>query len=337
MFQPSDPLPPELLELRKFIDSCSEDIGLFQEVRHKEVFSASMKYTRKRYIQIFDHHNPYSDEHIAEQIFQDEVDQEQADAYMRCSWQAIEKCLDACSSRITSISTAAELDAALLQSEIKYLDDLFFDVSIFLSSVEIRKDKKRNGYGFRKRNIANSSEVFGASIDHLHHRLKFDTFSSFFRQPLAVFLIRQAIELRIKNAIGVEYVYKTSGEILKITPDFFIHFVYENTKIKCPVNKSIVKKIHAWSNYFIHAGFFMPSWQVWFAQRVLSPLFSDGQRPGSGWSCWSLYGAIEIEKSYYQGSLDDDIKAYICQRLPKLGLKPADLHIEKKHPEALLV
>lgn len=334
MFQPSDPLPAELSGLRKFVDSCSEDIGLFKEDRHKEVFSAAMKYMRKRYLEIFNNHKQYSDEHIAEQIFQDDVDPAQADAYMRCSWQAIEKCLDTCSSRITSISTAAELDAALLQSEIKYLDDLLFDVFIFLSTVETRKDDKRNRYGFGKRNIANSSEVFGASIDHLHHRLKIDTFSSFFRQSISVFLIRQAIELRFKNAIGVVYVCKTAGEILKLTPDFFMDFVYDNAKIKCPVNKSLVKKIHSWSNYFIHAGFFMPSWQVWFAQRVLGPLFSAGQKPGSG---WSFYGAIEIEKSYYQGSLDDHVKAYICQRLPKLELSPVDLHIEKICPEALLV
>ncbi len=254
----------------------------------------------------------------------------------------VELCLEDCSRRLedysrrfASISGSQQIYNAYLRSGLTFLDGLLFDVFIFLSRVEKRFDSQKNGYGFGKRNIANSSEVFEASVAHLHHHLKYETFSSFFQQPISVFLIRQAIELRIKNAIGVVYVSDLQGDILKITPDFFIDFVFDRKEIRfLAVSKSVIKKIHSWSNYFVHAGFFMPVWQVWFAQRVIRPMFEAGQKQGAG---WSIYGAVEIDKAYYQSALDDDIKAYICQRTPKRGLQLTDITIEKIRPEALLV
>lgn len=65
-------------------------------------------------------------------------------------------------------------------------------------------------------------------------------------------MLRQAIELRIKNCLGLNIAYdKKTGKAIKLTPDHFLDFVISCEEIDFPVKKSAISKVHSLTNAFI--------------------------------------------------------------------------------------
>jgi hypothetical protein len=328
----SEPLPPEISKLRNLSEKGKESISEISGAEFEAVINETQKYLRTRYVDIFNNEKIYESDHIAEVVFEYFFEEAQIRQYLMCSWQGIEITLKRTSNHIQKVIKTHCHNRSSISSDLEYFWDLVFDIVMFLSYAENLLSEEHKGYGLGKRSVANSTEIFEASVDLLRHRSQFKTFSHFIRQPTSAFLIRQSIELRVKNALGINVIFNKNGALLKLRPDLLIDFLYSKSQITVPVKKSIVTKIHKWTNYYIHGGLLPEVWKIDFAHNILSPLFNCGEKPTVG---WSFYGAIEIEKEYFDKKLYDDLKSYICSKLT--NITPKEVNIVKISPEALLI
>lgn len=334
VFEMPEKMPAEIAALKSFSSKIKKDHSLASITEFDVVVQAANAYLDTRYKELFGRKTNYSNEHIAETVFEYFFAEKQIKPYIKCSWQAVERFLQR-----TAKETRSYLNGDVLPNDkierLEYFWESVFDVALFLNYAESTLDKKHKGYGVGKRTIANSSEIFTASIDHLKHFLHIKTFSHFIRQPTAAFLLRQAIELRIKNGLGIYVIFDKSGSPAKITPDTFVEFIYSNDKITIPVKKSILKKIHGWTNYYIHGGMLPELWKIELAQELLTDLFNGGEKKGVG---MSLFGSIQIDINYFENQLYDDIANFIIGTVRQYQtFSTTDIYIQKMRPEALLV
>ncbi len=335
IFELPEILPPEIAALRSLSTKAKKDSSNLSIPEFDSVVEAALKYLDCRYKTVFGRKQNYTNEHIAEMVFECFFDENQIKCYIKCSWQAVEKYLKRSFEETKQYIENEQIKKHDKTQRLKYFWDVVFDVVLFLSYAESTLDKSHKRYGLGKRTIANSSEVFDASIDHLKHYLHIKTFSEFIRQPTAAFLLRQAIELRIKNCLGIYVIYDKSGMPAKITPDTFIDFIYDNDKITIPIKKSILRKIHSWTNYYIHGGMLPELWKIELAQFLLTDLFSGGEMPGVG---SSVYGSIQIDKTYYENQMHLDIIDFMIKNINQYkSATQTDFYVQTMRPEALLV
>lgn len=303
-------LPDEIKKLKVYADKIKKSNSQFSYDEFEQILLNSIHYLKTEYGKHFKY-KLYSDNHIGEVIFEYFHKKNQKDTYIKCAWQCILSSLVDFLEDTKRIYDKGNPDSQFVCSHFEYFWDFVFDIILFIDHAERSLDENHRGYGFGKRQIATSKEIFENSVDHLLHRLHIDTFSSFVRQSTSAFLLRQAIELRVKNALGINIILDKNDLPLKLTGDFFIDFIFNNDKIVLPIEKSLLVKIHKWTNYYIHAGWIPEVWKLNYAQKILLPLYySDGNIKKG----WSLHGAIKIDKEYYEKKMDNDIKEYIIQK-----------------------
>lgn len=334
-FEVSEKMPSAISALRNLSTKAKQNPSLISITEFENVVEEALDYLDCRYKKLFNKKQNYNDEHIAEMVFECFFSEKQIKPYIKYSWQAVERFLERSFKETRNCIESEQLNKRDKSERLKYFWEVVFDVVLFLSYAESTLDKSHKRYGLGKRTLANSSEIFTASIDHLKHNLHIETFSQFIRQPTAAFLLRQAIELRIKNCLGIYVIYDKSGMPAKITPDTFIDFIYDNNKIIFPIKKSILKKIHSWTNYYIHGGILPELWKIELAQCLLGDLFSGGEKPGVG---FSLYGSIQIEKTYFENQIHQDLLTFIISTIKQYkSFTPGDFFVETTRPEALLI
>ena len=147
------------------------------------------------------------------------------------------------------------------------------------------------------------------------------------------FLIRQAIEIKTKNALGIIAVIYNKKPV-PITSDRFLGFLLKNPSITTPdIKKALLDKIFKWCNFHIHVGINLYSWQSILIQEYIRPLFYGGETSSiDGGNKTSIYGAIKIQKDYYKNKMKDDLIDY----LRKQNCDVDDI-IMQESPECLLV
>lgn len=155
-----------------------------------------------------------------------------------------------------------------------------------------------------------------------------DTSNDTYYSNLA-YLIRDSLEIRIKNALGIIDI-KDNDETCKITSDIFTSFLCTNSNIQIPVsiNKSLLEKIFIWTNYHIHLGIRLYNWDFLLILEYISPLFEGGKNNNQ----ISIYGSISMNKNYYQTRLSNDL----VQFLTSLGKSVTNV-ILSKSPECMLI
>ena len=97
------------------------------------------------------------------------------------------------------------------------------------------------------------------------------------QQPESAFLIRQAIEIRTMELIGICGIFdKKSNTMIKISPDAFINLLADE-RVVLPGNLTVnlIIKIHAWTNNFVHTGRSYYQWQTEYFWEVISSFIFD--------------------------------------------------------------
>jgi hypothetical protein len=187
---------------------------------------------------------------------------------------------------------------------IEYFKYLIIDSIILVSDCE-SKHGIQSSIQMQKQNILTSDESFKSSVFLKLNTRAYSSMSSF---NASVFLIRQSIELKIKNALGINFISDNKGEMLKIPGDKFMDFFFNNEKIELPnIKKSIIRKIHSWTQYFVHGGYVLNIWQIDIAHSLLLPLFECGEKNGN----LSLYGGVKIAKEYFNTCYKVDLEKYV--------------------------
>lgn len=146
-----------------------------------------------------------------------------------------------------------------------------------------------------------------------------------------VFLLRDSIELRIRNALGIINITKEDGKPAKISNSDFLDFLFKNKDIIVPkLNKALIKKIFEWCNYHIHKSNVLYEWQLVLSYEYVKPLFQKKETSTQ----ISLFGSIEMTKDYYTSRLSNKLEAFLINKnLENQGIK---ITLMDK-PEALLV
>jgi hypothetical protein len=199
-------------------------------------------------------------------------------------------------------------DFVLSLYELKLLGSFACDSVEILERALVKKGINIK-YEFGRRNVLDSAEAFklsryilgGLVADELENR------------AASVFLIRQSLELKIKNALGVHSFLGESG-IEKITGFVFIDILKENkSKIILPIDYKILDKIITWTNASIHSGWVPPAWKIEWVHNYLEPLFE----PGSNKKTYSAYGAVKVDKNFLDG-IENTLQEFLRSRDKKV-------------------
>lgn len=88
-------------------------------------------------------------------------------------------------------------------------------------------------------------------------------------------LIRQSIEIKLKNMIGLEKVEKVGGGFKFVSINALLDFFVNNSNfIEFPVCIGLLKAINTWTNTFVHTGVAPFCWQSLEAVDLIESLFS---------------------------------------------------------------
>lgn len=108
-------------------------------------------------------------------------------------------------------------------------------------------------------------------------------------------LIRQSIEIKLKNMIGLDKVEKVSGGFKFVPISALLDFFSNNPEfIYFPVCIDLLKAINTWTNTFVHTGILPFCWQSLEAVDLIEPLFSiEDDMTGH----YSIYGFTYLKEN----------------------------------------
>ncbi len=156
---------------------------------------------------------------------------------------------------------------------------------------------------------------------------------------MSIFQIRQAIELKIKNILGIDFIL-SNNKILKIEGDKLIDFISKNKSIELDreiINIDMVRKIHNWTQCFIHSnsGNICNIWKIHIAHKILINMFNSGEAINGNKRIYSIYGAVKINKEYYNNNLENELISYL-KSYPIVSKNSNIKIIKLREPEAIL-
>ncbi|MEK8020195.1 MAG: hypothetical protein VSS75_025265 [Candidatus Parabeggiatoa sp.] len=262
----------------------------------------------------------YSDEHIAEQIFEKEQPQQEKIFYKYHVF-AIVECVKKIENELTKIQKkGVAVDDRYVKGNLALLKDIVIDSYEFIGQYEENILKEDATHKIRRQRNFASDDIFFCSQNLLKRHFYYNdiTFSS-----IPIFLIRQSIETKILKSLGIGLILNSSGKPAKYKFEQIVEFVFQSRYVKLPIKKSVLLKIFQWSNYYIHYGTMYYHWEIMWAHRILQPLFEGGK----GKSMIKLYGSIKIDKEYFERQFEVDF------------LKHLDIEngkITKSSPEAIV-
>lgn len=155
------------------------------------------------------------------------------------------------------------------------------------------------------------------------------SFHSFIeREPfVAIAIIRQVIELRIRKAFGVFGVYdkaKDSFEPLGLG-QIFDEIKKHQADIDFAIPLENIIRINGWSNIFMHSGMKDYTWTLIFVYRYLHELIK-GRKDGKNWSATSGIRLSQATLDKVISSLETTLKSY-----------SPNLEIYKSTPDAFII
>lgn len=244
----------------------------------------------------------YSNEHIIEQILIYDTFSKQI---CKCHILAIQKSISIIKKEL-KLSKEHEypVDMDFIKGKLALLRDIMLDSYELIGSCEKYFLNKKPSFGVFRSRLFTSNEIFYSSKNLLRRHFYYtdNTFSS-----ASVFLIRQSIETKVLNSLGIYNIIDKNKQIAKFKLEKLVEFITKNKNIEFPIDKSLLQKITKWTNIYIHRGVMQYHWQIILVHEVLQPLFSMGE----GKTMKHLYGAVKIDKEYFENSLYDDILKYL--------------------------
>lgn len=222
----------------------------------------------------------------------------------------------------------------------EFVKEMVFETIVFLDIAHSYIKGQPANINWGKRNVASSEELFNSS-KILFWKVKSENIlSDFIIRPTSIVLLRQAIELKVKNALGIAEIRNKDGRLFRIPGTVFIEIFRENpNEIEIPVEISILLKIHDWTQYFVHGGYIPNMWEMEWTYYLLNKLFKPFYDEKTG--RFDRHGAIKIKKTFY--SRTDELIRDLLMRNPgkmaKQGVQTRDdiLITRLRKSESMLV
>jgi hypothetical protein len=166
-------------------------------------------------------------------------------------------------------------DHLLADSELLQISqELIFDIShLFTNYVK----KECSNIGTISRSNYISSQDFFLNVKFAYFSKKYypNITGRNFNISAMPTIIRQAIEIKIKEIIGIIHITKKDGSFQFIPISKLIDFIIEDEKyFNLPIDVKILKYINIWTNTFTHSGITPFFWQSLEAIDAIEKLFS---------------------------------------------------------------
>lgn len=200
------------------------------------------------------------------------------DNYYRNSLIAIMKVLDHTKDEIKRYDDGM-MNRSIFGGEASYLHLLLLHIEEFAGNIAtVKEGKNYNRSHSRKRLLAQEvydlarrlprSQTYTNEMTHIYE---------------SIFFIRQAIELKVLESLLLEMVInKRHSRPIKISPDIFINLLDDNAVKLRNINGNIreldvdlVKRVHSWTNTFVHSGCGYWFWEVEFVRLALQDFIFD--------------------------------------------------------------
>ena len=225
----------------------------------------------------------YSDRHLASKVF--EIRLLPID-YFKCNTQVLLGSIKRQKEKILKNKNIALYKRnELLMGECIYLYEMMFDISQFFDEMYcwkmvrykelLEKDMieqkdvlfscQVRQRASRRRGLS-SRDIFRASQQVVNRYIYKDDISVV---PVAIFQLRQVIELRLLEILGISMIEKEDGIPEKITANSFLKLPDIEKNIIFPAEIGNLKKIYTWSNLYVHLGVSGEYWLLEFAQNYL--------------------------------------------------------------------
>lgn len=271
LFYPETALPDKHIDFEwdNFVSACDNAIDALQKLNKLNT------------------NKTYSVEHLAEKIY-DELEEKW---YFIFNTQVIIGSIKRKKEELLGLRQDEDYDLSPYAGYFLALEDILIDVSEFLISFANWKQIDTNLWAkaFMRKRVS-AFEVFSSGRAISRRNVYINDFSV---PPLAIFQLRQAIELKVCEILNVRVIVDDKDNIVKVTGEKFLPLLNEDNFIM-PAKKSILLKIHKWANAYVHLGYIDDYWKIEFAQFYLTQFFA----------ITSIVFALE---SYYNEELKRDI------------------------------
>lgn len=308
----------KILELQQLLRNITEGNSQLDIKEFSDKCNSYLEFLNGLYKEWFPSAKAYTDLYITDTLFMSENDTK--------TWVNINLI-----SLIKSVKRIQEtIESYIFNNQVVPEGELLFFLEVVFDSIEFSNlgyecmSGRRSGNSTHRRRTLRSYEIFNTSKRFLRKEVNL---SDIVTMPSSVFFIRQAIEIRLKNAFGIISIKDKKGKLKKITSENFLTLIDENSPdIELPVKKSVINKIHSWTNFYIHGGIINYAWHIEWAHYMLQPLFISDKIEGVG---WHISGSIKMKRSYYN-NFEHRIKELFKNAE---GLKV----IRMNNPEALII
>lgn len=252
--------------------------------------------------------NKYTNEFLANQIFKIEVAEKDVKSLYKYSIIAILKELEWLKEELVRYQEI-EYNSVVFSGEINYLWNIFFSIQEFVEIVQSYIKHIDCRHHVSRRTIS-SNEIMYLARRMPRNELFINDIS---QGPVSIFLIRQGIELRIIEILGIISINnRKDNSMVKVPPDKLLD-ILKNPQIKLPIEYSIIKKIHSWTNLYVHRAKIHDYWEMEWAIKTIQPFIFD---------------KTQIKKSY-----ESQLKTDVYVALGDVERKRYDIHFCKPNVE----
>lgn len=235
----------------------------------------------------------YTDIHLAEQAFFTEY--KEPKIYFVFHSQLIEKSLKRQYFRIHPLildPNSKENDNVI--GFLLFLADMIINCSTFYFNLACWKEIDIREYGYAAmRKTLTAKEIYWNSLAIARRTVFINDICTV---PVSIFQLRQAIELRICEVLGIYSMYNEDNQIIKITSEklFEVNSIEDNYIL--PLKKSILLNIHSWTNLYIHKGYVDDLWLIDFALNLVDDFI-----------CKNIYVRAEYYNCTYINEISEKI------------------------------
>lgn len=212
----------------------------------------------------------YSDNFIANQIFKIQVMGKDLKALYKYSMIAILKEMVWLKEELKRFEHV-DYCSDYFKGEMIYLWHIVFSIREFIETVQsyVQKENCRHHYSRRK--------IDSKEIAYLARRMpRFEYyFDDIAQGPVSIFLIRQQIELRIIEILGImDITTIKDNSLVKVTPDKLLP-ILRKPQFTLPMEYRVIEKIHNWTNLYIHRAKIYDYWEMEWAIKTIQPFVFD--------------------------------------------------------------
>jgi hypothetical protein len=264
------------------------------------------------------------DEYIAQWVFRNSTDPKDRRHYGKCILLGLIRSSDRVACDVIRIWRECGNTGDAFVTELALLKEIAFEAVPVVDKAYRHVKGRARSFGWGRRSIVYSWEDFPAAEELLRAHVTAGRLGQFAVRPASVMLLRQALEKRVKYALGIWAVTDDQGNDIRVSGRVMIELLKDaKDSIELPVPTHSFVRLYGWANRYVHGGQRPYVWEMETALHLLRPLFQGVAFKGG----WSQSGAVKVRRDFY-----DRVPAILQQ---KLKGQPGQVHVYRlSQPEA---